>query len=70
MPLLVEIELLVREKNIFIAILLLSPLEAWHGPPIKNFNFFNLVPSLLKIGSMVLEKKIFKFCHVNKLRFP
>ena len=38
-PSLVEIDQLVREKNIFIAILLLSPLETGHGPSIKNFIF-------------------------------
>ena len=71
-PSLVEIGSVVLEKKIFefrqciLVIALLSPLGEGWGPSFEQtwipFNQGYFVPSLVKIGPVVLEKKIFKSC--------
>ena len=72
MPSLVEIGSVVLEKKIFefhqciFAILLLSPRGEGWGPSFEQtripFTQGYFVLSLIKIGPVVLEKKIFKSC--------
>ena len=71
MPSLVVIGQLFLEKiDIFckciLAILLLSPLGKRHGPSFKQtwipFIQGKVVPSLVEIGPMLLDRKILKFC--------
>ena len=71
-PRLVEIGSVVLEKKIFkfrhclFTISQLSPLGNGRGPSFEQtwipFILGCFVPSLVEIGSVVLEKKIFKFC--------
>ena len=51
MPSLLGIDPLVREKKIFIAMSLLSPLETGHGPSIKNFNLSGILFCKVSVNS-------------------